>query len=471
MVWAAIILTSHALGVISSMHAVMRTRTSQGTIAWLFSLNTLPYFAVPLYWIFGRNRFQGYVTAHQAAGEIPRKFFKELADQLAPYGVSGSSQRGSTHVAERLADFPMLRGNAVELLIDGEATFASILEGIDSAEDYVLFQFFIIRDDELGRNVQTHLTQAASRGVDVYFLYDEIGSYSLPARYIRELEAAGIQVFAFQTRKGPRNRFQVNFRNHRKIVVVDGHACWVGGHNVGDEYLGQHPYFGPWRDTHLRIEGPAAIGAQLSFVTDWNWAAGEVPSLNWQPRPSDQDDIPVLLIPSGPADELETAALMFLHAINSAVDRIWIATPYFVPDETMILALQLAGLRGVDVRFLIPDKPDHYLVYLAAFSYFREASHTGAKIYRFTGGFMHQKVILFDDRAACVGSANFDNRSFRLNFEITGVVVDDDFVAQVEAMFLNDFAQSVLVEEDEFSKQPLWFRFAVRVARLTSPVQ
>ena len=471
MIWAAILITFHALGLVSSLDAVMRTRTSQGTIAWLFSLNTIPEITVPLYWIFGRNRFQGYVTAHQVAGEVPRKFFKDLAKHLAPYGIATSESQDSTHAAEKLADFPILSGNSVELLIDGEATFESILDGIDSAEEYILFQFFIIHDDEIGRRFQSHLMQAAKRGVRVYLLYDEIGSHQLPQRYCDVLEQAGAEVYAFQTRKGPRNRFQVNFRNHRKVVVVDGHTCWVGGHNIGDEYLGKNPKFGHWRDTHIKLEGPATIGAQLSYVTDWNWAAGEVPELNWKPTSSDTDDVPVLMIPSGPADELETAGLMFLHAINSATERVWIASPYFVPDETMISALQLAGLRGVDVRILIPDKADHWLVYLAAFSYFQDASKTGVKFYRYTNGFMHQKVLLFDNRAACVGTANFDNRSFRLNFEITAVVVDNEFVEEVETMLLNDFEQAVLVEDDEFSKRPFWFRLAVRLARLTSPIQ
>jgi cardiolipin synthase A/B len=471
MIWAAIILTFHALGIVSSIHNVMHTRTSQGTIAWLFSLNTIPELAVPLYWIFGHNRFQGYVTAHKVAGERPKKFFKDLAKHLAPFGIDPSEMKDATHAAERLADFPFLRGNAVELLVDGEATFESILAGIDAADEYILFQFFIVHDDELGRKVQTHLIDALKRGVHVYFLYDEIGSHKLPQRYCDELQQAGAEVYAFHTRKGPRNRFQVNFRNHRKVVVVDGHTCWIGGHNVGDEYLGKNPKFGHWRDTHIKLDGPATIGAQLSFITDWNWAAGAVPELNWKPTPATHDDVPVLMIPSGPADNLETAALMFLQAINSATRRIWIASPYFVPDETMISALQLAGLRGIDVRILIPDKPDHWLVYLAAFSYFADASKTGVKFYRYKDGFLHQKVLLFDDRAACVGTANFDNRSFRLNFEITAVVVDDTFVKEIETMLLNDFEHAVPVEADEYAKQPFWFRLAVRIARLTSPIQ
>jgi cardiolipin synthase len=308
--------------------------------------------------------------------------------------------------------------------------------------------------------------------VRVYFLYDDVGSHALSRSYKNELREAGVEVFNFHTRQSPRNRFQINFRNHRKIVVVDGRVAWIGGHNVGDEYLGRDPKFGHWRNTHVRIEGPAATAAQLSFAEDWNWATGSVPELNWTPESaSDGSDVPVLIIPTGPADEFETAALMFTHAINSATERIWIASPYFVPDEGLMSALQLAGLRGVDVRILIPDKADHPLIYLAAFSYFDDALAAGVQFYKYADGFMHQKVILVDDVAASVGTANFDNRSFRLNFEITAMVADSTFVEEVEHMLQNDFAASRKVGPNEYSERPFWFRLAVRLARLTAPIQ
>ena len=193
--------------------------------------------------------------------------------------------------------------------------------------------------------------------------------------------------------------------------------------------------------------------------------------MKWDPQPSANGNGRVLIVPSGPADELETAALMFIHAINSARERIWIASPYFVPDEAILAALQLAGLRGVDVRILIPENPDQLLIYLAAFSYFDDAGRTGVQFYRYTDGFLHQKAMLTDDKAAANGTANFDNRSFRLNFEITAVLGDPELVTQVEQMFEDDFARSVRVREDEYSSRPFWFRLTVRLARLTSPLQ
>ena len=368
-----------------------------------------------------------------------------------------------------MAEMPAVRGNSVDLLIDGETTFASIFAGIDAAEEYVLVQFFIVKDDELGRDLQARLIAKAREGIRVFFLYDEIGSYKLPKRYLDELREAGVEVSPFHSRKGHRNRFQINFRNHRKIVVVDGHTAWIGGHNVGDEYLGKGD-LGDWRDTHLKIDGPAAVAAQLSFFEDWHWATDSVPAFNWTPQHIAEDGVDVLVMPTGPADELETAGLMFVHAINSAQRRIWIASPYFVPDEAVMASLQLAGLRGVDVRILIPDEPDHLLVYLAAFSYFDQAGSTGVRFYRYTEGFLHQKTMLIDDNVSAIGTANLDNRSFRLNFEITAFAADDDFAAEVEQMLLEDFERSHLMRPSDYDERGFWFKLAVRLARLTSPI-
>jgi len=285
------------------------------------------------------------------------------------------------------------------------------------------------------------------------------------------LRTAGVEIFPFHSRKGSGNCFQLNFRNHRKTVVVDGRVAWVGGHNVGDEYVGRDLAFGHWRDTHMRIEGPAVLGVQLAYIEDWRWATDGMPGgLDWTPEPVAGQDAQVLVIASGPADEMETASLLFSKAIHSATHRIWIASPYFVPDDAIVQALQLAGLRGVDVRILIPEKADSTLVTLAAYSYFNDIKVAGVKVYRYQDGFLHGKFMLIDDAAATVGTANFDNRSFRLNFEITAVVFDTVFASNVEQMFVDDFAGSRLMEQDEYDAKPFWFKLAVRTARLASPV-
>ncbi len=468
--WIALLLFLHLLGILTAFKALMESRTSQGAIAWLVFLLTFPTLALPAYWILGRSKFQGYRHAKRIADHKIREGMTRLIQQMQRF----HPRHGSTHPggpAERFAALPLTRANAVELLIDGEATFESIFSGIEAARRYVLVQFYILRDDDLGRELQRRLIARAREGVRIFVLYDEIGSYPLSAGYLEAFKKAGIAVHAFNTRKGWRNKFQLNFRNHRKIVVVDGQSAWIGGHNVGDEYLGKDPKVGFWRDTHMRLEGPAVMGAQLSFAEDWFWAAGEkIEDLEWTPKRAKEGDARVLVIPSGPADEQDTAELMFLHALNSAKERIWIATPYFVPDDAVVYALQLAGFRGVDVRILIPDRPDHLAVGLAAYSYYEEAEKAGVKFYRYTRGFLHEKVMLIDDRAATVGTANFDNRSFRLNFEITAMVEESAFVEAVERMFEQDFSFSRLDDPSTASRKPFWYQTAVRLARLAAPI-
>ena len=464
------VVVAHSLGVISAFAALMSTRTSQGAIAWIISLLTFPYLAVPAYWVFGRSKFQGYITARRGESAAFRRALAGVAERLKPMRATLSDDRGRVQAMELLAQLPFARHNTVELLVDGDATFASIFAGITAARRYVLVQFYIVKNDELGLELQRRLIEKAREGAKVYFLYDEIGSAGLPRSYVRALREAGVEVSAFQSSRGRGNRFQINFRNHRKIVVVDGVTGWVGGLNVGDEYMSRDPKFGHWRDTHMRVAGPAALGLQLSFLEDWHWAVDRIPDLSWEAKPSDHD-VSVLIVPSGPADEVETASLMFQLAIHAAATRVWIASPYFVPDEGVIGALQLAALRGVDVRVLIPDKPDHLLVYYSAFAFARTMLENGIQLYRYGPGFLHQKAFLIDDSVSGIGTANLDNRSFRLNFEVTAIVVDDRFASDVEEMFLNDFATAHRMSVAELDGRPWWKAALSRAAYLTAPVQ
>ena len=467
----AIVIVFEILGVISAIHSIMSTRTPQGSIAWAVSLVAMPFVAVPAYWVFGRDKFRGYILARQNELELIDDLIRQASNQVGDAGAVDGRYIAALKGVEKLARVPISGGNDVELLIDGAETFASIFAGIDAAKDYILVQFYIVRDDELGRELKTRLIAKSQSGVRVLFLYDEVGSLGLPTAFNEELRATGVEIHPFHTRKGSGNRFQLNFRNHRKTVIVDGRIAWIGGHNVGDEYLGKDPAFGHWRDTHVRVEGPAVIGAQLAFVEDWRWATDELPGdLSWVPHVSIDGDARVLVIASGPADEMETASLMYTQAIHSATQRIWIASPYFVPDDAIVQALQLAGLRGVDVRILIPEKSDSWLVTMSAYSYFDQVSAAGVRFYRYDEGFLHEKVMLIDDNIATIGTANFDNRSFRLNFEITAVVVDGELAMNVEKMFENDFSSSRLMERDEYDNKPFWFKLAVRTARLTAPV-
>jgi cardiolipin synthase len=252
--------------------------------------------------------------------------------------------------------------------------------------------------------------------------------------------------------------------------VVDGKTAFLGGINVGDEYLGRDVKFGPWRDTHLQLKGPAVQAVQLVFLEDWFWASETVPDLLWTTHPETINQV-AAIIPTGPADPADSWQLVVAEAANTSRHRLWITSPYFVPDEGVLTALQAAAIRGVDVRILIPERADHLLVWLSAFSYYEQSIPYGVKLFRYHRGFLHQKVMLIDDRLAAVGTANLDNRSFRLNFEITAFSPDPRFVNEVERMLTLDFKHAREARVEDFTARSFLFRAACRAARLLAPIQ
>ncbi len=470
-VLAFLVVGFYLAGLVAVIHVIMNGRTAQGTVGWTIALLELPYIALPLYLIIGSHRFWGYIKARRSGDTELQHIVEELAHYSDGENLTCDAPDPFKDIVSALTKLPVTKGNRVQLLINGNNAFQSIFESIDTANDYILIQFFIIRNDYLGRQLKDKLISKAKSGIRVYLLYDEIGCFSLPNRYLRELEKGGVEVSGFKTTRGWAHPLRINFRNHRKIVIVDGRTAFAGGLNVGDEYLGRSSRFGHWRDTHLKLEGPSVHILQLTFCEDWYWATHQVPVLDWKPAKQTHSNQHVLPVPSGPADQMETCSLFFVQAINSARKRLWIVSPYFVPDEQLMTALQLAALRGVDVRILLPDKPDHLLVYLSSWSYYEQAEQAGVKIYRYQKGFLHQKVMLIDNDYATVGTANLDNRSFRINFEITIMVLDRKFCREVESMLKEDFSHATQVSADEYEQKPFWYRLAVRSARLLSPLQ
>ncbi len=461
----------HTAGVLHVIHALLHVRTSQGTIAWMIALAVFPWVAIPLYWFFGRRRFHGYVAARRTGNvEFDRQVFT-LHRELSRYEVVPAGPRAPfLDACRRLADLPLVRGNKVELLVNDAPTFRRVFEAIDSARHYLLITYYIVKNDRIGTLFHDALVAKARQGVRVYLLFDEVGSHQLPASYLRSLRAAGVQAAPFGHNRHWWSRLQINFRNHRKILVVDGLAALVGGLNVGDEYLDGHPKLGPWRDTHLRLAGPAVDVVQLAFLEDWHWATGEIPELSWSGDPELADQR-ALVLPTGPSDPFDGWQLALINAAAAARNRLWVASPYFVPDEAVLGALQAAALRGVEVRVLLPDKADHWLVYLSSFSYYPDVLPHGIALYRYREGFMHQKVVLVDDDIAIVGTANFDNRSFRLNFEISVVLPDLKAAREVAEMLEEDFRNARRVSLEEFTGRRLAFRIGCRISRLFAPIQ
>jgi len=460
----------HGLGVLNAIHAMLKVRTPQAALGWAVGLVTFPYFAIPLYWTFGRTKFIGYRCALTEESEPLHSVAQEAAAALEPYAAQSDASEGLARWRQMLTALPATRGNQLDLLVDGEATFEAIFAAIESAREYLIIQFFIIHEDTLGMKFRERLIRKAREGVKIYFLYDEVGCHSLSRRWLDGLRESGARVEGFKTTRGWGNRFQLNFRNHRKLVIADGRVALTGGLNVGDEYMGRSKRFGPWRDTHLRVRGPAVQAAQLSFVEDWYWATDEAPPLRWTPLAAEANQTAMVLA-TGPADEADRCSLAFIRAVNSARHRLWIVSPYFVPDTTVLTALQLAALRGVEVRLLLPERIDHLLPMLSSYSYYESLALAGIEVWRYQPGFMHSKALLVDDNLAAVGSINVDYRSFHLNFELVVMVTDRVFCGQVEAMMAADFARCRRVDLTEYRRRPWWFKLSVRLARLFSPVE
>lgn len=445
--------------------AITSSRTSQGAVGWVIFLITAPYLGVPLYLFLGHHKFERYLTGRRDSEVVITglKVFREANTPENPPSFP-------VETLEKITDLPVVGGNSMHLLIDGRATFEAIFDAIDQAKDYVLVQFYIVHDDALGQALAEKLIAAAKRGVKVRFLCDAVGSAKLPQSYRDRLRNTGVKTVDPKQMGGPKNRFQLNLRNHRKTVVVDGIIGFTGGLNVGDEYMGRNPKFGDWRDTHVLIKGPVVSQLQLVFLEDWHWATEEnlLDDVKWEAGKT-EENMPAIIAATGPGDAMETGALFFYTAIANAKKRVWIASPYFVPDTDILTALKHAAIQGVEVRILVPDVIDHKIPWLAAFAYFDEVRAAGVQVWRYKAGFMHQKVVLVDDTLAAVGTTNMDNRSFRLNFEAMAVFLDAAAAKDVEKMLDLDFSRAFMLDEP-LEKQAAYIRIGAPIARLFSPV-
>lgn len=449
-----------------SWRAIRSARTPQGSVGWVVFLISAPYLAVPVYLFLGHHKYTGYITA--------RRHSQAIRQEIDTWGARNAPApdkiKKKYKVFEKIAELPIVIGNGAELLIDGEETFPALFSAIGQAANYILIQYYIVKDDGLGQELKGHLIAAAQRGVTVRMMIDGVGCIKLPTAFLQELQKGGVQIVDPKSVRGPKTRFQLNFRNHRKTVVIDGTTGFTGGLNVGNEYKGLDPHFGPWRDTHAKFSGPIVSQLQLVFAEDWNWITGEnlLQFLNWETEHSPAD-IPTLLVPTGPGDALDTGSMMFLSAIVSAAKRIWIASPYFVPDTVILTALKEAALRGVEVKILVPDFADHQIPWHAAFAYFDEVSEAGCEIWRYTEGFMHQKVFLVDDDLTAVGTSNMDNRSFRLNFETMVLIFDRAMARKTEQMLRDDFARAYRLEKP-LADQSWQIKTGAPIARLFAPL-
>ncbi|KRE75377.1 cardiolipin synthase [Paenibacillus sp. Soil750] len=446
------------------------------SVAWLSILFILPIIGFLMYYFIARE----YVRRKKVHGHSSDNTDKQKL-QGAPYTGSIDSKKGEDSFLlgeQRLRDWlrhvphaPITVLNRVDVLTNADVTYEAMLDEIGKARDHIHFEFYTIRDDAIGRRFLEALIAKAKAGVTVRVIYDGVGSHSLSKSYITSLKRAGIAVEPFLK---PLIAFfdkRLNYRNHRKIVVVDGLVGFVGGINIGDEYVGGDPKLGFWRDTHIMLHGDAVYDLQRTFLTDWFFVSGErLGEKRYYPAHSEQEPSIVQVISSGPDASWDAIQEMYFAGLIAAKNRIWITTPYFIPDPSITMALKSAAISGVDVRIILPFKADSVIVQYASMSYLQELLQVGVRFYMYRKGFIHAKVIIVDDIMATVGTANVDMRSFFSNFELNAVMFDRHVISRLESDFEMDLKESTEVTLTEFELRSSGEKRKERIARLLSPL-
>lgn len=450
------------------------------TWAWLLVLFFIPILGFILYMLLGRQSlkreqlFQWEDLDKVGIGEVYSNQLAQIEAKQFQYRNEAEKEHKDLITMLLKHSYAVLTdNNALEIITDGREKFDKLFADIAAAQSYVHVQYYIIQNDALGQQLISLLTEKAKAGLTVRVLYDELGSRRLNHKFFKAFREAGGQAEAFFPSKLRFINLRINYRNHRKLVVIDGEIGYVGGFNVGDEYIGLHRKLGYWRDTHLKIEGPAVYLIQTRFILDWNQASAHH-KIDYDPDlfPSFQPkgDIGIQIVTSGPVSQYEHIKNGFLKMIASAKKSITIQTPYFVPDASLLDALRIALLSNVQVNIMIPDRSDHPFIRWASLSHIGELLESGANVYLYNKGFLHAKSIVIDEQIASVGTANMDVRSFKLNFEVNAFLYDEQLAKQLNNAFREDMLVSTLLTYEMYKQRPLKVRIKESISRLLSPI-
>jgi cardiolipin synthase len=454
---------------------VLRRKEPSSTIAWILTLIFLPVVGAVLFLLFGRDRVRWPARRKRQADAMVRSILRERTqaarDPSFADGQLTELEKQIFQVGSFFTGDPASVGNRIEVLTHGNDVYEALGAAIDGAEHHVNAEFYLIRNDQTGAWFRDKLVRAAERGVSVRLLCDAYGCLAIGSAWRKPLRRAGVKLGIFLPM---RSLFlqPVNLRNHRKIVVVDGKVAFSGGVNIGDEYRGQMPGIGVWRDTHFRMEGPAALALQRVFFQDWFFATGEGvdPTPFFPPSASSGGEASVAIVPSGPDTRTEAIHRLFFAAIAGARERVYITTPYFVPDAPMVVALQVAAMRGVDVKLILPSRSNHRVTFHAGRSFYTELLEAGVHVYEYEPGMIHAKTMVVDGRIVFLGSANMDMRSFRLNFEVHALIHDAPTASELEACFSEDLAKTVAVDLARWRNRRRRYRIAEGAGRFLSPL-
>ena len=446
-------------------------RSPVRTTSWILVISLLPYIGIFFYLVFGRS----YHRQKRISNKIKRKITNRAKKQainhvdLTKHPIVEKNIK-LVNLIGKTSELGVYGNNEIEIFTKGKKLLDKMLEDISNAKDHIHAEYFIIETDETGNTFKEALIKKAQEGVDVKVIYDDIGSWKLKRSTIRDMKRAGIKMQSFFKIRFPYFTSKINYRNHRKILVIDGTIGYLGGFNIADRYT-KGLEWGIWRDTHLRLEGDAVSGLQHTFIYDWLYITKRLhTNKRFFPQTNITTQTAVQIGISGPDMENESIMQAYCMAISNAKKYVYIQTPYFLPNESILNAIESAALAGVEIKLMIPFRSDEKISYEASMSYMGSILKAGVEVYQYTKGFIHSKTIVIDDEIAIIGSANIDLRSFEQNFEVSAFIYNETHSKHLKELFMGDMKVSKKLSYFKWSNRPLLRKFIQALARLLSPI-
>jgi len=455
-----------AVGVV--IVVISENRNPLKTIAWVLILLLLPLVGLIFYYFFGEDNRKKRLISRKMQKKLNRKSLERL--EMHETLQQPNNYRELINLLNNQKDSPLYGGSKITFFSSGQEKFDELFYEIRKAKHHIHIQYYIYMDDNIGCRLRDLLLEKARQGVEVRLLYDDVGSWRVKNKFYKDMEAGGILVSPFLKVAFPLLTSRVNYRNHRKVVIIDGQIGFMGGMNVADRYINGIKT-GIWRDSHFKVEGKAVHGLQTSFVIDWYSVTKEfMASQKYFPPLQSQGDVMMQIATSGPTGEFKEIHQGIFHAIMNAKKYVYIQTPYFIPTDSLLLAIQTASLSGVEVRLMIPEHSDTTFVHIASMSYIKQMLSAKVKVYFFTAGFLHSKLMVIDDMLVITGSANMDVRSFEHNFEIDAFIYNSNTATEAKKIFMKDMQDSRLISPDEWINRPKFEKFKESVLRMFTPL-
>ena len=456
---------------------ILEKRSPFKTAAWVLALILLPVFGVVFYLFFGQEYRKKKLFSRKGLKSLNRyrqlsfRQLRQFEQSLLKLAPKVRRKENIIRLLLKNSSALLTTGNQLKILNNAAETFDAIFAAIETAEHHIHLEYYILEDDEIGNRLKDLLIEKRQEGVEVRIIIDDVGSWGLSKKYIADLRNGGIEIYSFMEVRFPRLTSRVNYRNHRKIVVVDGKIGFTGGINFADRYLKGVKGIGPWRDTHLQMEGDAVNCLQVVFAADWYFVVHEnLTGRKYFPPLSEAPGVPVQISASGPDSDWDSISQAFFAALAGARSGIYIATPYLMPPLEIIYALKTAALSNVDVRILMPEKSDAVIPHWSSFSYIGELLEAGVRVFFYQNGFIHSKYIIVDDVFSTVGTTNLDFRSLETNFEVNAFIYDEDFTADLSKQFKTDLKNSREIKLAEWKQRKWHFKLRESLAHLVSPL-